>query len=75
MNMLADRLLHLGPYTPSASEVRTAELVSLTLSRVRHGLCAMRGHDLLRHFERRRLSLECARCGWNSPGWTIERPA
>ena len=40
-------------------------------ARIRQGLCALRGHDLLLHFESNRLSLRCASCRWESPGWTI----
>jgi hypothetical protein len=34
-------------------------------------LCALEGHNLLLHFESNRLSLRCANCGWDTPGWTI----
>ena len=70
--MLADRLFHFGLHAPLVSVPPTAQLASLTLSRLRQCLCAVRGHDLLLHFERRRLSLRCAGCGWDSPGWTIQ---
>lgn len=35
-------------------------------------LCGLSGHDMLRHFEPDRLSLLCARCGAQTPGWTID---
>lgn len=35
-------------------------------------LCGLSGHDMLRHFEPDRLSLQCARCGAQTPGWTID---
>jgi hypothetical protein len=35
----------------------------------------MTGHDMVRHFEPGRVSLECLSCGERTPGWTIERPA
>ena len=41
---------------------------------VRRGLCRIRGHDLLLHFEPHRLSLRCVDCGWDSSGWMVERP-
>jgi hypothetical protein len=41
------------------------------LQRVRQALCALAGHDLLLRFETNRLSLQCASCCWNSPGWNI----
>jgi hypothetical protein len=52
---------------------RNAQTAPQALSRVRQVLCAIRGHDLYLNFERRRLSLQCALCGWDSPGWTLER--
>jgi hypothetical protein len=74
-NMFADRLLHVGLYAPPMSAAQIARLAFLALSRVRQFLCAIRGHDLRLHFERRRLSLQCSMCGWDSPGWTIDRSA
>ena len=38
---------------------------------VRQTLCGLRGHDDLLHFEDSRMSLECATCGHQSPGWAI----
>lgn len=35
-------------------------------------LCAIRGHDLMMHFEPHRLSLECTACGRQTPGWNLE---
>jgi hypothetical protein len=43
-------------------------------TRARRALCGLRGHDLWLLFEPDRLSLRCASCGWNSPGWTIGAP-
>lgn len=71
--MFADRLFHFGLHPPPSTVAQTAQLGAVTLSRVRQFLCAIRGHDLFLHFERRRLSVQCARCGWDSPGWTIDR--
>jgi hypothetical protein len=37
---------------------------------LRETLCALRGHDLLLHFERgRRVCLRCAKCGHETFGW------
>lgn len=41
---------------------------------VRRGFCALHGHDVVLHFEPRRVSLRCVSCGWDSSGWTIDRP-
>ena len=33
--------------------------------------CGLHGHDMLMHFERRRVSLKCVMCGHESPGWSM----
>ena len=33
--------------------------------------CGLHGHDMLLHFERRRVSLKCVTCGHESPGWSM----
>jgi hypothetical protein len=39
--------------------------------RVGQALCGLKGHDLIRHYERERVALACASCGHVSPGWTV----
>lgn len=39
--------------------------------RMQQGICALQGHSLLLHFETHRLSLRCATCGWDTPGWSV----
>lgn len=34
-------------------------------------LCGLRGHDNMMQFEKERLSLQCASCGHESPGWAL----
>jgi hypothetical protein len=34
-------------------------------------LCGLHGHDALLHFEQGRLSLVCASCGHQTPGWDL----
>ena len=34
--------------------------------------CWVAGHNGELMFETRRLSMRCTRCGWQSPGWTLE---
>ena len=41
------------------------------LRRVGQMLCGIRGHDVVRRYERDRVALECASCGHVSPGWTV----
>ena len=42
---------------------------------MRRASCGLSGHDMIRHFEPDRVSLECMRCGERTPGWTIRRAA
>jgi hypothetical protein len=37
--------------------------------KIRQGLCGLQGHDALLHFEKGHISLLCASCGHQSPGW------
>jgi hypothetical protein len=41
---------------------------------VHRGTCVLRGHDLSFWFEPRRLSLRCTTCGYQTPGWIVDRP-
>ena len=71
--MLTEQLLHrIGLHRPSFSLPHAEERTHRVLSQLHRGWCAMRGHDLLLHFESRRLSLSCADCGWESPGWLLD---
>jgi hypothetical protein len=39
---------------------------------VRQFVCGLHGHDSLMHFERGRVSLLCATCGHETPGWEVK---
>ena len=39
--------------------------------RLHQTCCAIRGHRFLIHRERRRLSLECTDCGYQTRGWVL----
>jgi hypothetical protein len=64
--------LHVHGSSFSVSQVR--EWLEGVLVFISQTLCAMRGHDLLFHVEVHRLSVRCSHCGWESPGWLIDRP-
>jgi len=51
--------------------VALSNVVESGLTHVGQFLCAIRGHELFMYFEPRRLSLRCASCGYDSPGWEI----
>ena len=71
--MLAQHSLHLvGLHWPAVSLAHPEAWAYALLTRVHRGWCAMRGHEFLLHFAPRRVSLTCADCGWESPGWTLE---
>ena len=43
------------------------------VSRMRQFVCGLHGHDELLQFERGRLSLKCASCGHETPGWNLAK--
>lgn len=53
--------------------VALSKAVETGLRHLGQFLCACHGHELLMHFEPRRLSLRCESCGYESPGWEIGR--
>jgi hypothetical protein len=61
---------------PSADDrpmpVRVAAFVEPLVSSGRRAFCALRGHELLLHFEPNRLSLRCPICGAETPGWQLD---
>lgn len=71
--MLVGRVLHVSPDRASAGAAQAGAWARWIVARVQHGLCAMRGHDLLLQFDPHRLSLRCVDRGWNSPGWTLDK--
>jgi hypothetical protein len=36
--------------------------------------CRVTGHKAEMEITTGKLALKCARCGWESPGWTLDRP-
>lgn len=46
--------------------------VARAMGQVRQLLCALHGHDALLHFEQGRMSLQCASCGYETPGWDLK---
>ena len=42
------------------------------LIRLFQWLCAIRGHRMVLHFERDRLSMACLSCGARTPGWSLD---
>jgi hypothetical protein len=48
-----------------------ARLASLARRSLRQRMCGLSGHDMLMHFERKRVALKCTTCGFESPGWSL----
>jgi hypothetical protein len=38
---------------------------------IRQTYCGLHGHDTLMHFEKDRMSLQCASCGHETTGWAL----
>lgn len=38
---------------------------------LRQASCGLTGHEMVRHFEPQRVSLQCLSCGHESPGWSL----
>lgn len=59
----------------SVPEAETRDLTDGIVGRVsvklRQLLCGLGGHDSLLQFEKERISLLCASCGHESPGWSL----
>jgi hypothetical protein len=58
---------------PHVTEIELHEHVRRGVTWLREACCGLHGHDLLLHFEKSRLCLKCAGCGFETPGWRIER--
>lgn len=43
------------------------------VTKVRHFICGLHGHDALLHFEQGRMSLQCTSCGYETPGWDLNK--
>jgi hypothetical protein len=46
-------------------------LMEAALRKVGQVACGVRGHEMLWHYERDRVMLECGRCGHASKGWEV----
>jgi hypothetical protein len=55
----------------SAVEAHTENLGARAFDWLRQTMCGMSGHDTLLHFEEERMSLRCASCGHETPGWEL----
>ena len=73
--MFAERLIHdIELHWPSITVAHANQWARRQLVHLHRGVCALRGHDLVLYRAPRRLSVRCIDCGWESSGWTIEKP-
>ena len=54
----------------TAGSARAGGFARLT-TKLSQLVCGMGGHDTLLHFEDERISLRCASCGHETPGWQL----
>jgi hypothetical protein len=55
----------------TADQGQADALVGRIFDWLRQMFCALRGHDILLHLEHDRISLRCASCGHETPGWDL----
>lgn len=67
--------IHQEPPHQHAHEAPDQPLVVRAVRRIRQVMCGLRGHEMLVHFEERRISLACVSCGYESPGWSVSPSA
>lgn len=66
------RMVHRLLVLSVCAMTRVIEWVYWVFQRLR---CVVRGHDLIFHYDRQRLSLRCLICGYQTPGVPVgERP-
>ena len=69
--MLTERLSISGSIVIDRALDCLKERAFQMLYRMQQYVCALQGHNLLLHLETNRLSLRCATCGWDTPGWNV----
>ena len=66
--MLTDNT-QLGTNAPSTTD----SVVARGLHQVQQFICGLHGHDALLHFAEGRMSLQCTSCGYETPGWDLNK--
>jgi hypothetical protein len=57
--------------TDQQVRVASRNVVARAVSRLNQAICGMSGHDMVRHFEGKRVMVRCTSCGYESPGWEV----
>lgn len=55
-----------------ATLTETPGVMSRAGVQLRQFICGLHGHDALLHFGEGRVSLLCASCGYETPGWDVK---
>jgi hypothetical protein len=58
-----------------AGQERAGAFVMRAVIRLGELLCGIRGHEMVMHFEHKRVSMRCTSCGHDTPGWEIAERA
>ena len=58
--------------TATTTNSEPDNVLSRAALQLRQFMCGLHGHDTLKHFERGRISLLCASCGYETPGWDVK---
>jgi len=66
-------MVEVAPVSADLSEDRLAQLFKRVSRRAGQISCGITGHNVLLRYEKTRLSLQCSTCGYESPGWELER--
>ena len=66
-------LLEVASLRADLGEDRLAQLFQRVSKRAGQMRCGITGHNVLLRYEPTRLSLQCSTCGYESPGWELER--
>ncbi len=57
----------------TTAEVTTRGVFLRLWKRIQFLLCSLHGHDPLLHYDQNRVFLRCASCGYETPGWELDK--
>ena len=60
---------------PTTAGVTDNNIIVRAAEQLKEFFCGLHGHDALLHFEQSRMSLQCASCGYETPGWDLKPTA
>ena len=66
-------LLELEADRPQVAHDWLSQFIQRASKRAGQLRCGLTGHNVLMRYQPTRLSLQCTTCGYESPGWEIER--